>query len=241
MFQRYCPLTAPVLDIGCGDGLFASLAFDRPLTVGIDSDMRNLQRAVLEGSYLNLFSADATALPFRSGHYNTVISNCVLEHIEDVERALSEIVRVMSPGGRLLFGVPSHRFGEFLLGSTIARKLGQKKLSRGYGNWFNHHSIHHHTDDPKTWTRRLARHNLTVRSWHYYMARKGHFTFDLAHYLSVPNLLSWKLTGSWKLPWNPLHRMYYGWLKEHYLTDPTGEGAYLFFVCTLEHPDHGKV
>jgi len=234
IFERYCPLIPPVLDIGCGDGLFASLAFDRPLTVGIDPDSRDLQQALLEGSYVNLSSADSTALPFRSGQYKTVISNCVLEHIEDLDGALSEIVRVMDNGATLLFGVPSHRFGEFLLGSTIASRFGLKRLSQWYRNWFNRHSIHHHTDGPETWVKRLDQYNLTVRSWHYYMSPSSHFAFDLAHYLSVPNLISWKLTGAWRLPGNPLQKLFYRWLKAHYLANPEGEGAYLFFVCTLK-------
>ena len=35
-YQELLPLSEPVLDVGCGDGHFASVAFPRPLAAGID-------------------------------------------------------------------------------------------------------------------------------------------------------------------------------------------------------------
>jgi SAM-dependent methyltransferase len=48
----------------------------------------------------------AVAIPFRDGSFDTVLCTSVLEHVEDVESAMAEIVRVMRPGGRILVSVP---------------------------------------------------------------------------------------------------------------------------------------
>ena len=71
----------------------------------------------------------------------TVISNCVLEHVEPLDATLREIVRVLKPGGRFITGVVGSRFPEMLLGTQI---LGPR-----YGRWFNRISVHHNTFTPE--------------------------------------------------------------------------------------------
>ena len=45
-FMARVPLVSPVLDIGCGDGHFASIAYERlPIDVGIDVFARDLREA----------------------------------------------------------------------------------------------------------------------------------------------------------------------------------------------------
>lgn len=53
-------------------------------------------------------SEDATALSFADGSFDLVISQDVMEHIEDAWRAFAEIHRVLRPGGRHIFTVPLH-------------------------------------------------------------------------------------------------------------------------------------
>lgn len=50
--------------------------------------------------------ADALTLPFRSGSFDRVIASEILEHIPRDERAMSEIFRVLRPGGTLAVSVP---------------------------------------------------------------------------------------------------------------------------------------
>ncbi|MED5802795.1 class I SAM-dependent methyltransferase [Gordonia sp. Z-3] len=59
--------------------------------------------------------ADATALPFEDGSFDTVVSFIMLHHVIDWERALAEAARVLAPGGMLV--------GYDLLGSAPARLL----------------------------------------------------------------------------------------------------------------------
>ena len=59
-----------------------------------------------EGS-LGVLRGDATALPFEDGSFDVVITSEVLEHIQDDRSALSEMVRVLRPGGRFAATVPA--------------------------------------------------------------------------------------------------------------------------------------
>jgi SAM-dependent methyltransferase len=53
--------------------------------------------------------ADMTAIPFRADVFDVVLSSHVLEHVEDERAALSEIARVVAPGGCALIMVPMVR------------------------------------------------------------------------------------------------------------------------------------
>jgi SAM-dependent methyltransferase len=231
LFDEAGALEEPVLDVGCGDGHFASVAFARPLFAGIDADARLLLEARARGAHRHLARASATRLPFADDFFETVIANCVVEHIPDIEATLGEISRVLKPGGRFLFGVPSQHFGDMLLVSTLLRSLKLLRLASMYGDWFNHHSLHFHTDDPQMWLARLARHHFRVEHWEYYLTAAAHRAFDVAHYLSLPRLLTRQLTGKWVAFRNPLsERLYDAWLRPHYEAKPADAGGpYIFF------------
>jgi ubiquinone/menaquinone biosynthesis C-methylase UbiE len=50
--------------------------------------------------------ADVQSLPFDDDTYDVVICNHVLEHVEDLTRALSELLRVLKPAGYAILQVP---------------------------------------------------------------------------------------------------------------------------------------
>src|SRR5580693_5823616 len=72
-------LEHPVLDVGCGDGFLARVAFGGNLEAGIDLDPDEGKRAVESKCYKKAICASATQLPFPKGSFKTVVSNCVLE------------------------------------------------------------------------------------------------------------------------------------------------------------------
>ena len=51
---------------------------------------------------------DALALSFGDASLEVIVSNDVFEHVPDIDRSLAECVRVLRPGGRLLFSIPFH-------------------------------------------------------------------------------------------------------------------------------------
>lgn len=92
---------ARVLEVGCGTGLIlarlSQLASD---AVGVDLSPGMLAHARERG--LEVHEASATALPFEDASFDVVCSFKVLAHVADIERAMSEMARVVRPGGRVI-------------------------------------------------------------------------------------------------------------------------------------------
>jgi SAM-dependent methyltransferase len=239
-YQDLLPLQEPVLDLGCGDGHFASVTFPRPLEAGIDPGVPCLGEARDRGAYRLLARARGDALPFHDGHFATVVSNSVLEHIPDLDPVLAEVARVLQPpdpatgqrGGRLIFCVPGDRFTELLFFPDVFRRLGLEGPAQAYERYFNRISRHHHCDGPQVWQRRLAAAGLEMADSFCYFSRRATHALDLGHYLGAPSLGAKKLFGRWILAptrWNL--GLTERWLRPLY-EEPCAEvGAYLFFVA----------
>jgi SAM-dependent methyltransferase len=58
--------------------------------------------------------ADAESLPFPDGSFDLVVGHAVLHHLPDLERAFSELLRVLEPGGRIVFAGEPSRIGDRL-------------------------------------------------------------------------------------------------------------------------------
>lgn len=104
--------TAHVLDVGCGTGLFLKPVIDAGCTecVGIDGPSAFAPRAIARGYKDVRFVADLnnTMFPFGDGKFDLVVCKDVFEHLLNPTFALSEIKRVLKPGGLLLLHVPNH-------------------------------------------------------------------------------------------------------------------------------------
>ena len=98
-------LKKPILDIGCGFGEFALAYAEEPIDMGVDLNSRDLYTASKTGKYKNLTLADARDLPFAEGSYGSVFSISTLEHIENSDKVLKELYRVLKPGGILFLTI----------------------------------------------------------------------------------------------------------------------------------------
>jgi ubiquinone/menaquinone biosynthesis C-methylase UbiE len=98
------------LDLGCGDGtLTTDLARAVSQTVGADVAEAALRRARAHHPELDVrLVPPAGPLPFADGRFDLVWSSEVIEHVADTARWLSEVRRVLAPGGRLLLTTPEH-------------------------------------------------------------------------------------------------------------------------------------
>jgi SAM-dependent methyltransferase len=231
-FYQDITLPEPVLDVGCGDGHFASVAFERPLTVGIDPWSAPLHEAHLRRAYNLVLLADGTKIPFPDGWFASAVSNSVLEHIPPVEQVLVEVARVVRPGGLFVFCVPNDRFTTTLLGTTLFHQLGLHSLSQAYSRLFNAISRHAHCDGQEVWKSRLNHAGFSIeRCWDYFPPQALH-TLEVGHLLGLPALVSRKLTGKWILAKNRIN-LWLPWLfTRKFMDHPLSEvGAYTFYVC----------
>lgn len=96
-----------VLDCGCGEGhLLQRLS---GVKFGVDRSDIALERARVRNPSARFSSADITQLPFEDGFFGIVTCSEVLEHVPDYRNAISEILRVTKPGGRMIISVPNER------------------------------------------------------------------------------------------------------------------------------------
>lgn len=225
-------MAEPVLDIGCGDGTFAQILGGGRWTVGIDTWADGVRQSRARRAYHQVIAASGTRLPFADGAFQTVVSNCVLEHIPDVDAVVREASRVVRPGGRFALTVPSQFFPEMLFWSAFFRRVGLKRLGVAYGAWFNRHSRHYHCDSPEQWRVRLEGAGFAVERWQYYLSDGALRAIDLAHYYGIPSLVWNKLIGRWNVArggWNFV--VPNAWLRRFYEEATPERGGYIFLVA----------
>jgi SAM-dependent methyltransferase len=126
-----------ILEVGCGWGELAEwLAREtRAEVVATDLSPRMVELARERGVDARL--ADVQDLPFGDGEFDVVVAAWMLYHVPDLDRALSQLARVLRPGGRLV-AVTNARFHLMelrdLVGSgpstlSFARETGEELLA----------------------------------------------------------------------------------------------------------------
>ncbi len=106
------PRGGRILEVGCGTGGLLVAATRAGLTIeGVDIAARWLvvarRRLTDHGLSAPLVAASAEWLPWPDGHFDTVVADSVLEHLDAPKPALREWVRVLRPGGRLVVWSPN--------------------------------------------------------------------------------------------------------------------------------------
>lgn len=191
----------PLLDLGCGDGLIGAVLFGQQeaADVGIDPWADQLHRAADLGVYGHLDQGLGDALPYGSGHFSTVLSNSVLEHIRDVEPVLHEVARVLRPGGRFIFTVPSDVFRQMLDGYVRRVKAGDLQGAEAYARRIDQRLEHHHYYTPVEWERLLSEAGMTLLKTEYYMPERVERFWDRMNDRYGVN----RRTSAWKVLVSP--------------------------------------
>jgi SAM-dependent methyltransferase len=90
---------ATILDLGCGDGSHMPILAGGGAVVGADAFVPGLSRASRHGIVVG---AEGERLPFRSEAFDLVYISHVLHHATEPRAVLTEVGRVLKPGGGLL-------------------------------------------------------------------------------------------------------------------------------------------
>lgn len=103
-----------LLDVGCGDGLFTLVLGKHFREVhGIDVQepfLARFREVVKNDARFTVSNVSAAAMPFSDSFFDTIVTIETLEHVEDLPKAATEIVRVLRPGGELFLTVPNRWF-----------------------------------------------------------------------------------------------------------------------------------
>lgn len=189
----------PVLDIGCGEGLFAHILFNGKIDLGIDPDQRELNRARQLDTYKELICCFGNNIPVPGKKFNTVFSNSVLEHIQEIEPVLKEAHRVLAEDGSFYVTLPTDKFDKYSAGNLFLEGLGLKNQASAFRIFYNRFWKHYHFYDEAGWKKLFEKNGFMVVSSVQYGTISSCLINDLLTPLSLPALFIKKTVNRWTL------------------------------------------
>ncbi|MFB3787149.1 MAG: class I SAM-dependent methyltransferase [bacterium] len=123
LVERHVTKPARILDLGCGTGLSACLLGRRGYSAfGLDLSPLFLTVEKQKDPGAQLLAGDARQLPFGDGLFDAVAAFEFIEHVPDVPGLLEECLRVLQPGGFLIFHSPN-LLSPYLPAADLVRML----------------------------------------------------------------------------------------------------------------------
>ena len=94
---------------GCGVGMYLHhLSPQFTEAIGLDIEFERLQEA--RALVPEVVNGVGEGLPFPTDSFDLVLSHEVLEHVQDDQATINEIIRVLKPGGRLVLFCPNRGY-----------------------------------------------------------------------------------------------------------------------------------
>jgi SAM-dependent methyltransferase len=110
-YEWVAPLAAgkDVLDAGCGVGWGSARLADAGArsVVGVDLDELSLENARQRSDQATFVRGDLLSLPFEDGSFDLVVSFETIEHVQQPDRAIDELRRVLRDGGLVAVSTPN--------------------------------------------------------------------------------------------------------------------------------------
>ena len=181
-----CP--GPILDVGCGDGLFASIAFEGAEVWGIDIDADEGRWAAASQAYSQIILGDVTRARLPNGFFATCVANCSLEHVPRIDRALENIRNSLAPGGRAYLFVPNKDWARDMLSYRTLAGLGLDAAAELFRSSVDTFFKHHHLHDREEWHEIVSAAGMKVVTIEPALSTGTTVAFEL---LLLPSLAGW--------------------------------------------------
>ncbi len=200
LYQKYLPLKKPILDVGCGDGFFAKIAFERKskiknvpyiIDIGLDIEGSRIDEAREANIYKKLVIYDGKKISYPNNYFSTIISNSVLEHVLDLQNVLQEIHRVLRPKGIFLTTVMAKEWEENLCGTKLFGDF--------YKKWMRKKQVHVNLLSLEEWNKYFLLAGFNIYKEIGYVTPRACCWLDILHYVSIPSLVTYKIFGRWVL------------------------------------------
>jgi 2-polyprenyl-3-methyl-5-hydroxy-6-metoxy-1,4-benzoquinol methylase len=138
---------AVILDVGCGTGLNASFLKNAGHTVvGVDISTVAIEQFRAKGFEGFVCDIDAQPLPIASDSIDVVYASEVIEHVFDTKRFLSELTRVLKPGGLMIVSTPNSAFWAYRILGLLGRTVTEYQHP-GHVRFFSRRSLRRNLQD----------------------------------------------------------------------------------------------
>jgi len=173
-FETVAGRRGPVLDVGCGDGFWWTIREDGREIYGIDISAREIAQAQ-QRIHAELTDVSRET-PFPGKRFEEIIGNCSLEHVPDIDAALSNLRTSAAGNARLLMFVPTPRWAyQGQLQAWLVRRAPRVAMS--LAGALNGFFQHWHLYDVKVWTALLAQNGWRVRASYGLGSARSEFLF----------------------------------------------------------------
>jgi SAM-dependent methyltransferase len=181
-----CP--SPILDVGCGDGLFASIAFSGAEVWGLDIDAKEGRWAVASRAYAQVILGDVTRAHLPKDFFATCVANCSLEHVPRIDLALQTIAGALRPGGQAYLFVPNRDWAKHMLSVRTLERIGLGSMAKAVEDAINHLFKHQHLYDAEGWGKLAIDAGLELVEVRPVLSTATTVAFEA---LLLPSLLGW--------------------------------------------------
>jgi SAM-dependent methyltransferase len=191
-FQSVASKRGPVLDVGCGDGFWWTVRDDGREIYGIDISASEIAQA---RARIHAELTDVSReTPFIGTKFEEIIGNCSLEHVPDIDAALSNLRSAASDRARLLMFVPTPRwaYSGNLQKLLLARA---PRVAMALSGALNGFFQHWHLYDAKVWQRLLEQNGWRVEQTVGLGSARSEFLFRLFLPPAFVEFVVKKLTG----------------------------------------------
>jgi len=196
---RDLDLDEPILDVGCGDGLFARLAYPRKQVWGIDINPTEIKRAQATASYKTLVCGNVCDVQLPEAFFGSAIANCSLEHVPNLPEALANIRRSLRSGAMFILIVPTPDWSRKLAIAEFLVRLGMSRVASAYADSLDRVFHHVHLEDEVWWNERLSEAGFEPLETRRIVSRAASWVFEALLPPSALGFVVKRFTGRWVL------------------------------------------
>ena len=193
-YQKHLVAGQKVLDFGCGDGFFlqtlkkfSAASFQKSQIFGLDLINNPRVCEIPKKLYSQISLYDGHKIPYQPNSFDTVIANCVFEHLPNLPTILKQLYQTLKPKGKLYATVMTNNWNKYL---------------RLPAFFWDKVQVHHNLLSANNWQQQFTQVGFKVLNINGYLNQEQSRKIESSHFMSLPYLISYRLFKRWDIPGN---------------------------------------